>query len=63
MFEKMELKATLEQKISKSGNPYECVVIQLTDDYKKIVFLDQAELALIKSTSNVEKTTNPFEFN
>ena len=60
----MDLKATLETRVSqKSGNSYQCVVIKLTNDYEKVVFLDQAELALLKSVSNVEKTTNPFEFN
>ena len=60
----MELKASLETRVSqKSGNPYECVVIKLTPDYEKTVFLDQAELALLKTVKGEEKTTNPFDFN
>ena len=63
----MDLKATLENKTSKSGNKYTCIVINLTDDYEKIVFLDKAELALLKDVINSNDTTkvlnedNPFE--
>jgi len=60
----MEVKATLEHKISKDGNPYECIVIKLTEDYDKIVFLDRAELALLKkcNNNNPEIVSNPFDF-
>ena len=44
----MELKATLETKISKTGNPYDVIVIKLTEDYEKLVFLEKAETALVK---------------
>lgn len=43
-----KLDATLEKRESKSGNTYECVVIKLTDTYEKVVFLEKAELELIK---------------
>lgn len=58
----MELKCTLETKTSKSGRDYQCVVIKLTDDYEKTVFLDQAELALLKLTheSTVKPNDLPF---
>lgn len=45
----MEVKATLETRISKQGNPYQVLVIYLTDNYEKIVFLDKAEIELIKT--------------
>lgn len=48
----MEVKATLETRQSKSGNPYEVLVIQLTPDYEKLVFLDKSEIALLKLSSN-----------
>jgi len=53
-----ELKATLEKRESKAGNTYECVVIKLTDTYEKVVFLDKAELELLKVSQPTIK--NPF---
>lgn len=45
----IEVKATLETRISKkSGKPYQCLVIRLTDTYEKVVFLDNAEVELLK---------------
>ena len=47
--EAIEVRATLETRVSKkSGKPYQCIVIKLTDTYEKIVFLDNAEVELIK---------------
>lgn len=53
----MDLKATLKEATSKSGNTYQYVSIMLTDTLEKKVFLDQAELELLKMK---EKDTNPF---
>lgn len=45
----IEVRATLETRVSnKSGKPYQCIVIKLTDTYEKVVFLDTAEIELIK---------------
>lgn len=45
----MDVKTTLEERISKkTGNPYTVLVIHLTDSCKKQVFLEDAELELIK---------------
>jgi hypothetical protein len=45
----IEVRATLETRVSKkSGKTYQCIVIMLTDTYEKIVFLDNAEVELIK---------------
>lgn len=52
-----DVKATLETRTSKKGNQYQCVVIKLTDNYEKLVFLDKAEIELLNSNS---KATNPF---
>lgn len=50
---KQEFKATLETRTSKKGNQYEVLVIHLTDKLDKLVFLEQAELELLKlSNSN-----------
>lgn len=47
--EAIEVRATLETRVSKkSGKTYHCIVIKLTDTYEKIVFLDNAEVELIK---------------
>ena len=56
---KQEYKATLETRTSKAGNPFDVLVIKLTDGYEKLVFLEQAELELIKISS--KKSSNPFE--
>ena len=55
MIEK-ELKSTLVKRTSKKGTEYECVMIQLTPTYEKPVFLESAELELLKmSTSDNKK--------
>lgn len=48
----MEVKATLEEKTSKNGNKYKVVVLKLTDNYEKHVFLDKAELELLNTKNN-----------
>ncbi len=45
---KRELKATLETLTKKDGGTYECIVIKLTDNCDKKVFLEPAELELLK---------------
>lgn len=45
----IEVRATLETRVSKkTSKPYQCLVIKLTDTYEKVVFLDTAEIELIK---------------
>lgn len=49
--EAIDVRATLETRVSKkSGKTYQCIVIKLTDTYEKIIFLDNAEVELIKLT-------------
>ena len=58
----MELKATLETKVSKAGNTYDVIVIKLTDTYEKLVFLEKAELELLKQcNSSGKKSTKDFD--
>lgn len=45
----MEVKATLEERTSKSGNHYQVLVVHLTDTYEKLVFLEKAEIELLNS--------------
>lgn len=54
----MDLKATLETKISKSGNPYDVVILQLTDSYERPVYLEKAELELLKQYRTTEKESD-----
>lgn len=44
----MQVKCQIVEKVSQKGNKYVCLEISLTDNYKKVVFLDTAELELLK---------------
>lgn len=55
-----ELKAILTTKTSKNGKVYKCVLIQLTADCEKQVFLDPAEEALLRREFEVSKPVAPF---
>lgn len=50
----------LETRTSKKGTTYEVLVIKLTDRLEKLVFLDQAELELLKMNSS-KNNKLPFE--
>lgn len=51
----MEVKATLETRHSdKSNKDYTVIVIKLTDNLDKVVFLEPAELEVLKLT-NIKK--------
>lgn len=54
----MKFNAVLVEKTSKKGNTYLCIEVAITDKIKKVVFLDQAEIELIKlayANSNANK--------
>lgn len=57
-----DLKATLVKKTSKKGNDYECVMIELTPTYQKVVFLEDAELELLKFCDNKSTKKNDLDF-
>lgn len=59
MESKRRFTATLETRTSKKGNTYEVLVIKLTDKLEKLVFLEKAEIELLKLSDN----DNPFNFN
>lgn len=47
----MKVNASLETRHSeKSGNDYQVIVVKLTPTYEKLVFLDKAEIELLKTT-------------
>lgn len=48
----MEFKANLETRTSKKGSQYECLVIKLSQNVDKVVFLTTAELELLKLQKN-----------
>lgn len=56
----MEIKCTLEEKTSKSGNPYTVLVIHLTDTCKKNVFLEPAEIELLKMNKKEAEALDSF---
>ena len=51
----MPLECKLVNRVSKKGEPYQCIEIQLTDTYKKTVFLDQPEKELILLSHRASK--------
>lgn len=44
----MNVKAVLVERISKKGNKYTCIEVYITNNIKKIVFLNDAELELLR---------------
>ena len=57
---KQEFKATLETRTSKKGNQYEVLVVQLTYKLEKLVFIEQAELELLKLIAEKKDKKMPF---
>ncbi len=60
MSDKKEFKATLETRTSKKGSEYEVLVIKITDNIEKLVFLEPAELALLKIANSNTRSNLPF---
>lgn len=49
MMDSVRVNASLETRTSKKGSPYQVLVIKLTDSYEKLVFLDKAEIELLRN--------------
>lgn len=48
------MEAKIKKGVSKkSGKEYIALEIEITPDYKKVVFLDPAEIALVKTTYEI----------
>ena len=60
MSDKKEFKATLETRTSKKGSEYEVLVIKITDNIEKLVFLEPSELALLKIANSNTRSNLPF---
>lgn len=55
----MELKATLETRKKKDGSgSYEVIVIKISEHSEKLVFLNPAELELLKLTMAKDNPSN-----
>lgn len=52
------LKATLKQGTSQKGNDYTYLDLKLDDDYSKRVFLESAEIVLLKKASSEKEKFN-----
>lgn len=44
----MDVKAKLVEKVSKKGNSYVCIEVYITSNIKKLVFLTDAEVELLR---------------
>lgn len=58
MIDRKEFKATLETRTSKKGSQYEVLVVKITDNIEKLIFLEPAELELLKLSNS--KSSTPF---
>lgn len=50
----MDVNCTLEERLSKKGNTYKVLVIKLTPNYEKLVFLENAEIELLNLNKSVK---------
>lgn len=57
---KVDVKATLETRTSKKGNDYQVLVIKIDDDIEKLVFLEPAEIKLLKLSQKDNNKKMPF---
>lgn len=51
--EAKKIDATLEERVSKKGSTYQCIVIKITDNIEKLVFLEPAEAELLKQKNAI----------
>lgn len=56
----INLTGHLEERTSKDGNKYEVLILQITDDYEKEVYLSRAERQLLKLDN--KKSTHELPF-
>lgn len=57
---KTELKATFEERTSKEGKNYKCVVLHI-GNYDKVIFLSIPEIALIEKFIE-ENNSSPYNY-
>lgn len=56
----INLNAHLEERTSKEGTKYEMLILKLTDDYEKEVYLSRAERQLLKLDNKKSTQDLPF---
>lgn len=54
MNKSIQLQCSLETRLNKDNKPYEVIVIKLTNNYEKLVFLDNAEKELVKIAKDLK---------
>lgn len=61
--ESKKINATYEERTSKEGKSYKCIVLRLASNYEKLVFLSVPELALLENDNSSEKQDiSPYDF-
>lgn len=51
----MEIKARLEERMKKDGSgTYFCIVVPITKDYEKIIFINGLELNILKQVYGIK---------
>lgn len=58
--ESKKIDATFEERTSKEGKTYSCVVLRLANNYEKLVFLSTPELALLEK--ELKENKSPFDY-
>lgn len=58
---KVDVKAALETRESKAGNKYQVLVIKIDEDIEKLVFLEPAEIKLLKLAHEANRSLDPFD--
>ena len=58
---KVDVRAALETRVSKTGNEYQVLVIKIDEDIEKLVFLEPAEIKLLKLAQEKNSSSNPFD--
>jgi len=48
------LDCRVEKKVSKSGNEYYALVINITDTYEKVVFLDTRDVEILRLSNIID---------
>lgn len=59
--ETIKLEGKIEKRVSEEGKNYDVIVLSLTDDYTKEVYLSRAETALLRSCNHADDKFNPFK--
>lgn len=61
--EPIKLDCVYEERTSKEGKTYKAIIIKISDNYEKVVFLSVPEQALLEQNNKkVEETINPYNF-